>query len=67
MYMRAKQRQAMSSSIREQVQEYGVEMQNSLTQAFSTRPAKHIPLYVDRFPLFLAIPMRSADYQGEFF
>lgn len=31
-YMRAKQRRAMSSSIREQVLEYGMEMQNLLTR-----------------------------------
>ena len=32
MYMRAKQRRAMTSSIREQVREYGVEMRNLLTR-----------------------------------
>ena len=35
MYMRAKQRRAMSSSIREQVREYGMEMRNLLSRSVS--------------------------------
>ena len=35
MYMRAKQRRAMSSSIREQVREYGMEMRNLLSRGVS--------------------------------
>lgn len=41
MYMRAKQRRAMSSSIREQVREYGMEMRNLLTRG--TSPSAPMP------------------------